>query len=77
MAQSSIRCQLNEPYCPTTTGHDGRRLDFAKPLDYGSKAGGGLQTAVRDIDNDDDMDIVGSGKSSLFLAENLTSKSPR
>ena len=41
-------------------------------IDYGSKAGGGLQMAVRDIDGDGDMDVVSGGKSGLFLAENLT-----
>jgi hypothetical protein len=40
-------------------------------IDYGSKAGGGLQMAVRDIDGDGDMDVVTGGKSGLFLAENL------
>jgi hypothetical protein len=37
-------------------------------IDYGSKAGGGLQIAVRDIDGDGDMDVVSAGKSGLFLA---------
>ncbi len=41
-------------------------------IDYGSKAGGGLQMAVRDIEGDGDMDVVSGGKSGLFLAENLT-----
>jgi hypothetical protein len=41
-------------------------------IDYGGKAGGGLQMAVRDIDGDGDMDVVCGGKSGLFLAENLT-----
>jgi hypothetical protein len=41
-------------------------------IDYGIKAGGGLQMAVRDIDGDGDMDVVSGGKSGLFLAENLT-----
>ena len=41
-------------------------------IDYGSKAGGGLQMAVVDIDGDGDMDVVSAGKSGLFLAENLT-----
>ena len=41
-------------------------------IDYGGKAGGGLQMAVRDIDADGDLDVVSGGKSGLFLAENLT-----
>jgi hypothetical protein len=41
-------------------------------IDYGSKAGGGLQMAVRDMDGDGDLDVVSAGKSGLFLAENLT-----
>jgi hypothetical protein len=40
-------------------------------IDYGSKAGGGVQMAVRDMDGDGDIDVVTSGKSGLFLAENL------
>jgi hypothetical protein len=45
-------------------------------IDYGSKAGSGLQLAVRDIDGDGDMDVVSAGKSGLFLADNLV-RSPR
>jgi len=40
-------------------------------IDYASKAGGGMQIAVRDIDGDGDLDVVSAGKSGLFLAENL------
>lgn len=39
-------------------------------IDYGSKAGGGVQMAVRDIDGDGDMDVLGAGKSGLYLAVN-------
>ena len=46
-------------------------------IDYGSKAGGGLQMAVRDIDGDGDMDVVSAGKSGLFLAENVTPRPGR
>ena len=41
-------------------------------IDYGSKAGAGVQMAVRDIDGDGDVDVVTAGKSGLFLAENQT-----
>jgi hypothetical protein len=40
-------------------------------IDYGSKAGGGLQISVHDVDGDGDMDVVSAGKSGLFLARNL------
>ncbi len=43
-------------------------------IDYGGKAGGGLQMAARDIDGDGDMDVLMGGKSGLFLAENLTKR---
>jgi hypothetical protein len=43
-------------------------------IDYGSKAGGGLQMAVRDMDGDGDMDVVSAGKSGLFLADNQTGR---
>ena len=49
-------------------------------IDYASKAGGGLQMAVRDIDGDGDVDVVSGGKSGLFLADNQTkqrARSPR
>ena len=41
-------------------------------VDYGGKAGSGLQVAARDIDGDGDVDVVSAGKSGLFLAENQT-----
>ena len=40
-------------------------------IDYGSKAGGGMQTPVIDIDGDGDLDIVAPGKSGLFLFEQV------
>ena len=43
-------------------------------IDYGGKAGSGLQMAARDIDSDGDMDVLMGGKSGLFLAENLTKR---
>jgi hypothetical protein len=41
-------------------------------VDYGGRAGGGLQMVVEDIDGDGDRDIVTPGKTGLFLSENLT-----
>jgi hypothetical protein len=41
-------------------------------IDYASKAGGGVQMTVRDMDGDGDMDVVTTGKSGLFLADNLS-----
>lgn len=46
-------------------------------IDYGSKSGGGLQMAVRDIDGDGDMDVLAAGKTGLFLAENLAKDAVR
>lgn len=45
-------------------------------VDYGGRAGGGLQMVVEDIDGDGDRDIVTAGKTGLFLCENLT-RTPR
>jgi hypothetical protein len=41
-------------------------------VDYGGRAGGGLQMVVQDIDGDGDLDVVTGGKTGLFLSENLT-----
>lgn len=41
-------------------------------IDYSTRAGGGMQIPVVDIDEDGDFDIVVAGKSGLFLFENLT-----
>ena len=41
-------------------------------VDYGGRAGGGLQMIVEDMDGDGDRDVVTAGKTGLFLSENLT-----
>ena len=41
-------------------------------IDYSTRAGGGMQIPVVDIDGDGDLDVVVAGKSGLFLFGNLT-----
>jgi hypothetical protein len=41
-------------------------------IDYGGRMGGGMQTDVKDMDGDGDLDVVSGGKAGLFVAENLT-----
>ncbi len=41
-------------------------------IDYSSRAGGGMQIPVADLDGDGDLDIVTPGKGGLFLFENTT-----
>ncbi|MDQ3685951.1 MAG: VCBS repeat-containing protein [Acidobacteriota bacterium] len=50
-------------------GEDGRYTKHV--IDYNSKAGGGMQLPVIDIDGDGDLDIVAPGKSGLFLFEQI------
>ncbi len=46
------------------------RLEWKKHIiDYSTRAGGGMQIPVIDIDRDGDLDVVTAGKSGLFLFE--------
>jgi hypothetical protein len=52
---------------------DGKTVVWSRHIvDYGSRAGGGMQIPVADIDGDGDLDFAVGGKSGLFLFENLT-----
>jgi hypothetical protein len=53
---------------PGSQGKEWRR----HVIDYSTRAGGGMQIPVVDIDDDGDLDIVVAGKTGLFLFENLT-----
>lgn len=53
------------------TGGDGKRIEWVRHvIDYGGRAGGGMQIPVADIDGDGDPDFAVAGKSGLFLFEN-------
>jgi hypothetical protein len=57
---------------------DGNKIEWVRHvIDYGTRAGGGMQIAVADLDGDGDLDIVTPGKAGLFLFENLTSTQNR
>jgi hypothetical protein len=51
------------------------KVEWVKHIvDYGGRAGGGMQIPVVDVDADKDPDFVVAGKGGLFLFENLTIK---
>jgi hypothetical protein len=53
----------------------GNPVEWVKHVvDYGSRAGGGMQIPVIDLDGDGDLDFVTAGKSGLFLFENLSAR---
>jgi len=57
---------------------DGKTVEWIKHvIDYSTRAGGGMQIPVADIDGDGDLDFAAGGKSGLFLFENLTKSAPR
>jgi hypothetical protein len=43
-------------------------------VDYSTRAGGGMQIAVADVNGDGALDLVTPGKSGLFLFENLSKR---
>lgn len=50
-----------------------KKIEWARHLiDYGTRAGGGIQIPVIDIDRDGDLDFVVAGKSGAYLFENKT-----
>jgi hypothetical protein len=51
---------------------DGTILWLRHMVDYSSRAGGGMQIPVADMDGDGDPDFVTPGKGGLFLFENKT-----
>ncbi len=52
---------------------DGKGVDWHKHvIDYGGRAGAGMQIPVVDLDGDGDLDFAVGGKSGLFVFENLT-----
>ena len=55
----------------------GGKLEWVRHvIDYGGRAGAGMQIPVADLDGDGDLDFAVGGKSGLFLFENQT-RSPR
>lgn len=54
---------------------DGKRVEWVRHvIDYSTRAGGGMQISVADLDGDGDLDFAAPGKSGLFLFENLSRK---
>lgn len=54
---------------------DGKRVEWVKHvMDYSTRAGGGMQIPVADVDGDGDPDVIAPGKSGLYLFENLAKR---
>jgi hypothetical protein len=57
---------------------NGKTVEWVKHVvDYSTRAGGGMQIPVADLDGDGDLDFAVGGKSGLFLFENLSHTEPR
>jgi hypothetical protein len=53
-----------------------KRIEWVRhTVDYGGRAGGGMQIPVADIDGDGDLDFAVAGKSGVFLFKNQTTPS--
>jgi hypothetical protein len=51
----------------------GKNIEWVRHvIDYGGRAGGGMQIPVADLDGDGDLDFAVGGKSGVFLFENRT-----
>jgi hypothetical protein len=62
----------NEPACVYYYSFDETSKKWTRHvLDKGGRVGFGINTQVKDIDGDGDIDIVAPGKSGLYLFENL------
>ncbi|MDZ4802543.1 MAG: VCBS repeat-containing protein [Bryobacteraceae bacterium] len=56
-------------------GDDGKKIEWVRHMiDYGGRAGGGMQIPVADLDGDGDLDFAVGGKSGVFVFENKTPK---
>jgi hypothetical protein len=56
---------------------DGNSIEWIRHIvDYSTRAGGGMQIPVADLDGDGDPDFIAPGKSGLFLFENLSNTKP-
>ncbi|MBM3736915.1 MAG: VCBS repeat-containing protein [Acidobacteria bacterium] len=52
---------------------DGKSIEWIRHIvEYSTRAGGGMQIPVADLDGDGDLDFVVAGKTGLFLFENKT-----